>query len=428
VRERGGNLYRKTVLDNGLRIISETMPQTHSASICVFVGVGSRYETNASAGISHFVEHVLFRGTQKRPTSRDISEAIEGVGGVLNGGTDRESTVYWCKVASPHFEMALDVLSDMLLNSNLEADDIEKERQVIIEEINMSYDSPSSKVGLIIEKLLWPADPLGRDIAGTKKSVSSISKTDLAEYIHKHYIPSTTVISVAGSVEHGDAVDAVKKCFKGWKRTGKRPGHRAYREHAASRVEIETRDIEQTHMCLALPGLSLFDPQRFTLDMINVILGDGMSSRLFSEVRDKLGLAYSVQSYVDHLKDTGSMIVYAGVDTSKAKKALEAIIKELMRFKNVTVSPAELTKAKEMSKGQLALRLEDSRHVAGWLGGQEITSGRILTLEDVNAVVDAVSAEDIKKAAYQLIDRSRMRLAVVGPLQKHEPLAKLVEG
>ena len=180
-------------------------------------------------------------------------------------------------------------------------------------------------------------------------------------------------------------------------------------------------------MCLALPGLSLFDPQRFTLDMMNVILGEGMSSRLFSEVRDKLGLAYSVQSYVDHLKDAGSLIVYAGVDTSKAKLALEAIIKELMRFKKETISPAELTKAREMSKGQLALRLEDSRSVAGWLGGQEILSGRILTLDDVDAIVDGIKAEDIKKLAHNLIDRSKMRLAVVGPLQKSEPLRKLVE-
>jgi len=421
-------LYQKMVLDNGLRVISETMPQTHSASICIFVGVGSRYESNARAGISHFVEHMLFRGTEIRPTSRDISEAIEGVGGILNGGTDRESTVYWCKVARPHFEMALDVLSDMLLNSKLDSEDIEKERQVIIEEINMCYDSPSSKVGLIIEKLLWPADPLGRDIAGTKKSVLATRREDLVGHIQKQYIPSATVVSVAGSVEHEEAVAAVKKCLGEWTGTRQRPGHRGFRQHEAARVEIETRDIEQTHMCLALPGLSLFDPQRFTLDMINVILGEGMSSRLFSEVRDKLGLAYSVQSYVDHLKDAGSLIVYAGVDTSKAKLALEAVIKELMRFKKETISSIELTKAREMAKGQLALRLEDSRHVASWLGGQEILTGRILTLDDVNSLVDAVTAANIKKLAGGLIDRSKMRLAVVGPSQKSKPLRKLVEG
>lgn len=420
-------MYQKTVLANGLRVISETMPQTHSASICLFVGVGSRYETNQRAGISHFIEHVLFRGTQKRPTSHEISEAIEGVGGILNGGTDRESTVYWCKVARPHFDLALDVLCDMLLNSKLDPGDIEKERQVIIEEINMCHDSPSSEVGLIIEKLLWPKDPLGRDIAGTKKSVSSISRDDLTGYITRHYTPGSTVISIAGAVEHKDAVAAVEKYLGGWTTAGHCPGFKSFRQHDAPRTEIESRDIEQTHMCLALPGLSLFDPQRFTMDMMNVILGEGMSSRLFSEVRDKLGLAYSVQSYVDHLNDTGSLVVYAGVDTGKAKLALEAIIKELERFKKETISPAELSKAKEMAKGQLALRLEDSRRVASWLGGQETLAGRILTIGDVNALVDKVTASGIKRLAQQLIDRSKIRLAVVGPHHKDDSLRDLIE-
>jgi predicted Zn-dependent peptidase len=420
-------LYQKTVLKNGLRVVTETMPQTHSASICIFLGVGSRYETDARAGISHFIEHVLFRGTEKRPTSRDISEAIEGVGGVLNGATDRESTVYWCKVARPHFDMAFDVLADMLLHSKLEPDDVEKERTVIIEEINMSYDAPSSKVGLIIEKLLWPRTPLGRDIAGTKKSVSSISRDDLLKFISSQYLPSNTVVSIAGNVTHAEAVKAVNKCLGVWTGAGQRPGFTPYQERLLERVEIEQRDIEQTHMCIALPGLSLADPARFTLDMINVILGEGMSSRLFAEVRDKLGLAYSVQSYVDHLADTGSFIVYAGVDTAKAALALEAIIHQLMRFRTERVSDQELTKAKEMTKGQLLLRLEDSRNVAAWLGGQEITRGSILTVEEVVERVDAVTSADIKKLAASLIARKKMRLAVVGPKQDGDKLRRQIE-
>jgi predicted Zn-dependent peptidase len=403
------------------------MSQTQSVSICIFIAVGSRYETNSMAGISHFVEHMLFRGTERRPTSRDISEAIERVGGILNGGTDRETTVYWCKVACSHFALAMDVLSDMLLHSKLNESDVEKERQVIIEEINMNYDDPSSKVGILIEKLLWPSDPLGRDVAGTKKAVGSISCDDLAEYIHKQYVPSATVVSIAGGVEHGEAVETVKRCLGCWRTTGRRKNHRPFVEHVAKRVEIEARDIEQTHMCVALPGLSLFDPHRFTLDMLNVVLGSGMSSRLFSEVRDKLGLAYSVQSYVDHLYDTGSLAVYAGVDSAKAEMALRAIISELQRFQDEMISDDELSKAKEMSKGQLVLRLEDSRHMAGWLGGQEIRTGRILTVEEVSSKVNAVMAADIQRIAGRLINRSRMRLAVVGPLQKPYALRKLVE-
>jgi len=421
-------LYQKITLDNGLRVITRAMPQTQSVSICVFVAVGSRYETNAQAGISHFVEHMLFRGTEHRPTSRDISEAIERVGGVLNGGTDRETTMYWCKVACSNFALAMDVLSDMLLNSKLNIDDVEKERQVIIEEINMSYDDPSSKAGILIEKLLWSGDPLGRDIAGTKKAVGSVSRDDLVKYIRRQYIPPATVVAIAGGVEHGEAVEAVKHCLGCWVAAGHRQKHKPFVERAAKRVEIETRDIEQTHMCLALPGLSLFDPQRFTLDMLNVVLGSGMSSRLFCEVRDKLGLAYSVQSYVDHLQDTGALMVYAGVDSGKAELALEAIIRELQRFRQETLSADELSKAKEMSKGQLVLRLEDSRHMAGWLGGQEIRAGHILTFEEVSSMVDAVTASDIKQVANRLIDPACMRLAVVGPQRKPSRLRKLVAG
>jgi len=404
------------------------MPQTQSVSICIFVAVGSRYETNSQAGISHFVEHMLFRGTERRPTSKDISEAIERVGGVLNGGTDRETTVYWCKVACPHFELAMGVLSDMLINSKLDKDDIEKERQIIIEEINMSYDDPSSKAGILIEKLLWPGDPLGRDIAGTKKAVSAINRDDLAEYIRRQYVPSETVLSIAGGVEHGEAAEAVKRCLGGWAAAGKHRKHKPFEERSYKRVEIETREIEQTHICLALPGLSLFDPFRFTLDMLNVALGSGMSSRLFSVVRDKLGLAYNVQSYVDHLSDTGSLMVYAGVDSAKAELALKAIITELMRFREEAISADELSKVKEMSKGQLVLRLEDSRHMAGWLGGQEIRAGRILTVDEVGNIVDAVTASDIQHVAGRLIDISRMRLAVVGPVKEPCGLRELVAG
>ena len=426
MRERGKKLYQKTVLNNGLRVVTRTMPKTQSVSICIFVAVGSRYETDSQAGISHFVEHMLFRGTERRPTSRDISEAVERVGGILNGGTDRESTMFWCKVACQHFTLALDVLSDMILNSKLSTDDIEKERQVIIEEINMSNDEPSSRVGNLVEELLYSGNSLGRDIIGSKKTVSAITRDDLAKYIAARYKPASTVVSIAGGLEHKDAVEAVERCFGAWRNVGRTSPPKPYIEKTAKRVAIERRDIEQTHLCLAFPGLSIFDPQRFTIDMMNVVLGCGMSCRLFSEVRDKLGLAYNVQSFSDHLWDTGSFIVYAGVDTAKAELALEAIIKQLQRFCWEPLSCEELTKAKEMSKGQMVLRLEDSRHMAGWLGGQEVRTGRILTVKEVSFLVDAVTIDDIQKLAEQLVDISRFRLSVVGPQKKVAPLKKLV--
>jgi predicted Zn-dependent peptidase len=419
-------LYRKTVLANGLRILTETMSHTRSVSICAFIGVGSRYESDARAGISHFVEHVLFRGTDKRPTSHAISEAIEGVGGMLNGGTDRESTVYWCKVPQPHFNMALDVLSDILLHSRFVAEDIEKERQVIIEEINMSYDNPSQRVGQLIDDVMWPGHPLGRDIAGSKASVSSIKRRDLLSYIKKAYLPLDTVISIAGNIQHKEAISVVTELLGEWTGTGQCPSFKNYREKPAARLVVETRDIEQVHLCLALPGLSRVHPQRFVLDLLNVVLGEGMSSRLFTEIRDQLGLAYSIFSFVDHLADSGALTVYAGIEPRRLEEAVKAISRQFIRFSKEIISDAEMNKARELTKGQLLLRLEDSRHVASWNGGQEVLTGQVRTVDEVVAILDGITAGDIQKLARQMIVKDRLRLAIIGPVKRSKTLEGLI--
>lgn len=410
-------MHRKTTLDNGLRIITDHMPHTRSASICIFIGAGSRYETEALSGASHFVEHMLFRGTEKRLSSCDLSAEIEGVGGILNAATDRETTVYWCKVPQPHFEMGLDVLCDMLIASRFDPVDVEKERTVVIEEINMSYDAPSSLVGLIIDGLMWRNHPLGRDIAGTKKSVGALTRTALVSYMAQRYRPTGTVVSVAGNVTHREAVTAVKQRLGRWGATGQDKGFRPYIAKTGHRLKVEKRDIEQTHLCLALPGLSVFDPRCYALDIMNIILGEGMSCRLFTKVRDELGLAYSISSYAEHFSDTGAITVYAGVDASKLTLALEAIKGEVMRLRNETVPEAELVKAKELVKGRLLLRLEDSRSVASWHGAQEIIKGAIPTVDEVVAKIEAVTASAISQLAAELIQPEYLRLAVVGPVK-----------
>jgi len=425
--KRGELLYQKTILDNGLRVVTATMPHTRSASICIFIGVGSRYETEQEAGVSHFIEHLLFRGTHKRPTAREISEAIEGVGGILNGGTDREATIYWCKVAQHHFPLALDVLADMLLHPRFEPQDIEKERQIIIEEINMGYDSPAQRVNLLIDELLWPSHPLGRDIAGSKQSVSAITRNTILDYMSLQYLPGKTVVSVAGNIEHKETVTAVRQAIGGWSSREKHPIYTPYKEQPSQRLCVEVRDIEQAHLCLALPGLSLFHPKRFTLDLLNVILGEGMSSRLFGEIRDRLGLAYSIGSSVEHLADTGSITIYAGVEPKNLPVTIRVIMEQLSLLKEATVSESELAKARELSKGRLLLRMEDSRNVVGWMGGQEILTGRILSVNQVLSIVDAITADEIRKIAQELIVTSQLRLAVVGPVAKDEPLEKLLE-
>ncbi len=419
-------MYRKTTLDNGLRLVTADMPHTHSVAIGFFIGAGSRYESNDHAGISHFIEHLCFRGTPKRPTSREISTAIEGVGGILNGGTDKELTVYWCKVAKPHFHIALEVIADMLLNSRFDPADIEKERQVIIEEIHMSNDSPSQRVALLIDEILWSEHPLGRDVAGSKESVTAISRDTLLGYLAGHYQPGNTVISVAGDIQQSEVVNAVNKALSNWTNQQPHPGYPAYQENMVKRLQIEERDTEQVQLCLALPGLPLLHPRRFALDLLNVILGEGMSSRLFTEIRDKLGLAYSIGSYVDHFADTGSIIVSAGVETKNLRATVRAILQELSRLKE-SIPESELTKAKEFSKGRLLLRMEDSRSVTGWMGGQEILTGRILSVDQVVSLVDAITTEELQQLARELLVGNQLRLAVVGPVPNDEPLEELLK-
>ena len=268
-------MYQKTTLDNGLRLITVTMPHTQSVCITIFIGVGSRYETEAEAGVSHFIEHLCFKGTQKRPTAREISEAIEGVGGILNGGTDKELTVYWCKVAQSHFKLALEVLTDMLLHSRFDPAEIEKERRVIIEEIKMSKDSPAQWVNVLIDDLLWPNHPLGRDVAGSKESVSAITGDRMLDYLQRQYQPGNSVVAVAGNIQHDEVLAAVSQALGDWANQSERSGYLAYKPALAQRLQVETRDIEQAHLCLALPGLSLLHPRRFTIDLLNIILGEG---------------------------------------------------------------------------------------------------------------------------------------------------------
>jgi predicted Zn-dependent peptidase len=418
-------LYQKITLANGLRLVTAAMPHTRSVAIGFFIGTGSRYETDTQAGISHFIEHMCFKGTRKRPSSVAVCTVIEGVGGMLNAGTDKELTIYWCKVASPHFDNALDVMVDILTGSLFDVAEIEKERQVIIEEINMSLDSPAQRVSMLIDELMWPGHPLGRDIAGSRESVGAISRDMMLNYMSGQYRPDNAVLAIAGDIRHEEVVDAVSRAVAGWENQQPRSPFTPYQDKIARRVLIENRDTEQTQLCLALPGLSIIHPDRFKLDLLNVILGEGMSSRLFTEIRDKLGLAYSIHSYIEHFLDTGAMTVSAGVDAKNLPVAIRAVLAELARLKE-PVPEAELNKAKELFKGRILLRMEDSRSVSGWLGGQEILTGEILTVDEVIGIVEAITAAELQKLAEELVLPERMRLAVVGPLSPDEPLEDLL--
>jgi len=418
-------MYEKFTSDNGLRLLTSEMPHTRSVSIVFFLGVGSRYETDSIAGISHFIEHLCFKGTDKRRTAKEISEAIESVGGMLNGGTDKELTTYWARVTSEHFHLALDVLVDLLRSSRFAAEDVDRERQVIIEEINMSLDSPRQRVAMLIDEVLWLGHPLGRDIAGSRETLNALNRQKIIDFFSNAYLPNNTVISIAGDIKHKEVQAAVAEALAGWKPDQAPSNLPNTVNQEALRLKIEFRETEQVQLCLAVPGFSYFHPDRFAIDLLSTILGEGMSSRLFTEIREHQGLAYDIHSYSDHFSDSGAVVISAGVDSSRVDKAIKAIIDQLSKIKE-QISDSELKKAREIAKGRLLLSLESSRNVAGWLGAQELLTNRILTPDEVIALVEAVTIDDLKRVAAELFTGEKLNLAVVGPVKKEEPLARLL--
>jgi predicted Zn-dependent peptidase len=429
-------MYKKAVLDNGLRVITSAMPHSRSVCLVILVGAGSCYESKEEAGISHFAEHLFFKGTQRRPTSKEITQDIEGVGGIINGGTDKEVTIYWCKVASPHFPIALDVLSDLLLNSRFDDKDIERERQVIMEEINMNMDLPQQRVGMLIDELLWPEQPLGREVTGYRETVSSITRKQFLDYLARRYMPNNSVLSIAGNIEHEQAMAQIKPIFDKWPAGQLMTDYITDDKQTEARLRVEPKDIEQAHLCLAVHGFSHSHRQRFTIDLLNTVLGGGMSSRLFMEIRERKGLAYDIHSYTEHFLKSGTFAIYAGVDPGKVEIAVAAILGELSQIKQ-EITATELTRAKELSKGRLYLRFEDSQNVALWYGGQEILTRQILDIDDVISIVDAITIDELKEVAEEILSDSGLNLAVTGPVQregsdrdnviKEKPLRRLLK-
>ncbi len=419
-------MFQKITLNNGLRLVISTMPHIKSVSMGVFVGVGSRYESREQAGISHFIEHLLFKGTPSRPTSRDIAATIDGVGGVINGGTDKESTVYWCKVASVHFSLAVNLLADMIRHSLIAPDDVESERRVITEELSMEMDSPSQRADMLINELLWPDHPLGQEIVGYKDTLAGMSREMILDFVGHQYSPSNIVVAIAGGVSTKEVVSQVEEAFADWKAklpvttfrsadgTGKKPS-----------IKTETRETEQVNLYLAVPGLSNIHPDRFVLDVFNSVLSGGMSSRLFVEIRDKRALAYDIHSYTDHLADTGAVTIYAGVSPANTENAITAILEEIRKAMD-NIPEDELVKTKEYIKGRLLLRMEDSSNVSNWMGAQELLKRSILTVEDVNQAVDAVTAADMQRVSQQIFTTDRLRLSIVGPVNNPEKLEKIL--
>ena len=420
------NPFQKTILPNGLRVTTCEMPLTRSVSVNVYVGVGSRYEPDERAGISHFIEHMLFKGTKRRPTPVEISSTIEGTGGMINAGTEHELTVYWCKVAQPHFEESLDVLMDVLRNSLFESESIEKERQVVFEELNMINDYPTYRADSLIDEMMWPEHALGREIGGTKETVGEITREMLLEHLGEYYTPSNVVVSAAGNVRHEDVVRQVGELSADWPTAQARGWSPVTYTQESPQVRLEYRRTEQTHLCIGLPGFSIVDPDRYALDVLSIILGEGMSSRLFVEVREKGGLAYDVHSGVSHFLDCGAFVVTAGVDPARVYEAVELILAEVGGLRD-SVTEDELERAKRLISGRMMLRLEDTRAVAGWIGNQELLLGRILDVDDVVERVNAVTRDDLNRVSNQVLVTDKLNMAVVGSCRGVRRLERLLQ-
>ncbi|MFL5778743.1 MAG: M16 family metallopeptidase [Chloroflexota bacterium] len=407
-------MFERTALPAGPRVISARLPGARSVSAAAYVLAGSRLEAVEEAGVAHFMEHITFKGTAAYPTTRAISEAIEGVGGSFNAATDRESTVYWVRVPRRESRRAMDVLGELIVRPILAADEIEGERDVIIEEIRSYLDDPAEYCQTLFQVAMFGNGPLGREICGDEAGIRSLPEATIRDFWRATYRPANTVVAVAGDLSHEEAVELATSAFGSG--NGAVPGFTPAPElPAGPRVVLGKRPTTQAQLCLGVPALHRDHPDSWKLAVLNAVLGDGMSSRLFLSVREALGLAYDVSSGLVDYADAGALEVSAGVDPDRLPAALDAILAELARLRDEPIPEGELDKAKHYISGGLELRMEETRHVASWIGGQEALHDRVLTVEEALTAIDAVDAPDVQRLAGRLFRDEGLRLAAVAP-------------
>jgi predicted Zn-dependent peptidase len=415
-------MFERTPLPDGPRVISARVPGARSLAVAAYVLAGSRAEAADQAGVAHFMEHLTFKGTRAFPTTQAVSQAIEGLGGVCNAATDRESTVYWSRLPVRHAERAFEMLAELIVRPQLRDGDIEREREIVIEEIRSYRDDPGQFVFNVFDEAFFGDTALGREIAGDERSVASLDGPNVRSFWSAAYRPANVVVAVAGDIGHAQAVDLTAATFG----TGNGPTLTFAPAPPVphERLRVMVRPGAQAHLCLGLPGLRRDHPDQWTLELLNTILGEGSSSRLFQSVREEAGLAYDVHSFPTDHADAGTLQVYAGVDPDDLPAALEAILAELARLRDQRVAQGELDRARAYSAGRLELRLEETRHLCSWLGVQEALHDRVLTLDDALAALAAVTAQDIERLAGELIRDEGLALAVITPRQDNGTLER----
>jgi predicted Zn-dependent peptidase len=404
-------MIKKSVLDNGIRVITERIPYASSVSLGIWVANGSRHERRELNGVAHFIEHLLFKGTDRR-SALDIAREIDSVGGVLNAFTSREYVCYYAKVLDKFLPNAVDLLTDIFLHSVFDREEIEKERRVVLQEINMMEDTPDDLIHDLFHQHFWDGHPLGMSILGSAESVSGLTRESIVGYRDEMYRGDDIIISAAGNLTHEELIDLVADHLKNI------PGGNGRSESPLPvyqrRIELVEKDLEQIHVCLGLKGVQQNDPQRYDAFIMNAILGGSMSSRLFQEVREKSGLAYSVYSYIASHADAGSLVVYAGAGPENSAELLEIMLKEIGRFKYEAVPQVQLESAREQLKGNLLLSLESSDNRMSRLAKNEIYFGAPMPLTEIMEGFDAVSAESIQGLANNILDNSALTLVMLG--------------
>lgn len=405
-----------TTLPNNLRVVTAAMPGSYSATLMVAVGVGSRYENfEQNGGISHFLEHLMFKGTKRRPSTKIISEQIDAVGGFTNAYTSNEQTSYYVKIPYQHVQLGLDILADMLQHSLLDPDEIDRERGVVLEEMNVSRDDPARFVHRLTPDLLWPDHPLANDVLGDPKVIRDVSKDEIAKFHRSYYRPGSMVVAAAGRVDHEHVVKLAEHLFGGLKDAKIKRSPRVRKVLDSQLTAALEKDTAQTHLNISTVSYPVDHPDQPAARLIAAILGEGLSSRLFLNVRERLGLAYSVFASNDSYTDSGEFTVYAGVNHEKAELAIGAILDELQTIRQTAVPTAELNKAKNQIRGGLQMAMEGNNAVADHLSTQLLLRGSIRTVEETLAEIDAVSTNDITRVANYMLRPQRLRLGVISP-------------
>jgi predicted Zn-dependent peptidase len=408
--------YKKVELDNGLKIVTEEIPHLRSAAVGFIVGLGSKDESELDSGVSHFIEHMSFKGTAKR-SAFDIAESLDAVGGKINAHTSKEYTSYYAVVLDTHVDIALNVLSDIYLNSVFDEKEMRTEKKVVIEEINMYEDTPDELIHDLSAQYIWQNHSLGRAIIGKKKSIHDLDRKKVLEYVNKYYVPENTYIAVAGNINHDEIVAQITEILGGRPKGGFQKEVMA-EPHVKAGIEVVRRETEQSHLCLASKGVSYHNDDRYVISILNSVLGGTMSSRLFQKVREQRGLVYSIYSYQSFYKQAGLFTVYAGTRLDNSREVIDLVLGEFKDIKANAISEEELERAKEQLKGNTVLSLESSNSRMSWINKSQFYYDRIVPVEEMFAKIDNVTREDIQRIANEIFIQERLNLTAIGSFPK----------